>query len=49
MDEKYRVVFWVEGTIKVTAPTHYSDAYDTAKKWKGELYKEVASFKEGVK
>jgi len=49
MAEKYRVIFWQDGIIKATAPTHYSDAYDTAKAWKGELYKEVASFKEGKK
>lgn len=49
MPEKYRVVFWKGKDIKVTAPTHYSDAYDTAKAWQGELYKEVASFKKGEK
>ena len=48
MDEKYRVIFWRDGKERFTAPTHYSDAYDTAKSWQGELYKEVASFKEGV-
>jgi len=26
MAEKYRVIFWQDGIIKATAPTHYSDA-----------------------
>lgn len=44
MDEKYRVVFWKGKDIKVTAPTNYSDAYDTAKEWKGILVKEFVDF-----
>ena len=48
MEENYRVVYWVEGTIKVTAPTTYADAYNTAKSWNGEVYEFVTSFKDGA-
>lgn len=46
MEENYRVVYWVEGTIKVTAPTTYLDAYNTARAWDGEVYEFVTSFKD---
>lgn len=47
MKEEYRVVFWKGKKIKVTAPTNYSDAYDTAKEFKGVLVKEVVDFTKG--
>jgi len=36
----YRVIFWNNsGDIKVTAPTTYEDAYNTADKWEGVIYR----------
>ncbi len=41
MKSIYRVIFHDEsGEIKVTAPTHYEDAYKTAEAWKGTIYRE---------
>ena len=46
----YRVLYWVGGShnnktgygdMRFTAPTHYSDAYDTAKLRDGIVVKEV--------
>ena len=40
MKEIYRVIFWNDaGEIKVTAPTFYEDAYNTAEKRKGVIYR----------
>ena len=40
MKEIYRVIFWNDaGEIRVTAPTFYEDAYNTADKWKGVIYR----------
>ncbi len=36
----YRVVFWDDDkNIKVTAPTTFDDAYNTAEKWDGVIYR----------
>ncbi len=36
----YRVVYWDDDkNIKVTAPTTYEDAYNTADKWNGVIYR----------
>ena len=41
MKNIYRVVFHDDaGQIKVTAPTHYEDAYITAEAYKGTIYRE---------
>ena len=40
MKEIYRVIFWNDtGEIRVTAPTFYEDAYNTADKWGGVIYR----------
>ena len=40
MKSIYRVVLWNDdGDIKVTAPTTFDDAYNTAEKWDGVIYR----------
>ena len=40
MKEIYRVIFWNDaGEIRVTAPTFYDDAYNTADRWGGVIYR----------
>ena len=41
----YRVLFWRDGKERFTAPTHYEDAYNTAKSWDGIVVKEVADLR----
>lgn len=40
MNAIYRVVYWKEnGDIRVTAPTHFDDAYVTAEIFEGVIYR----------
>jgi hypothetical protein len=40
-ENMYRVIYWVNDDMRFTAPTHYSDAYDTAVMRDGIVVKEV--------